>query len=239
MRSVGWVLVFFFLFAFVTLGFFAIVLSETSISEEKYNEVVESEQYYKDEYEKIITKNKELENKANEATLKYNEIINSKEYKRALYAEELDAIIFNSEQRIKKYEEKLGVFEGTTIYIRGTNASIEIPKLPVQVSYFSSGEKITTLQINNISCNGEMNFDGTIDLSFYFSGEVVYSSNKEGEAEPCRFDCVLYDSNNNTLERERAILGWHVEGDSFFDEECYIYDIKYDDEYFLKLFDDN
>ena len=238
-----WAIVFFFSFVLCALLFIRFIVVVTSDKAKENSELYESEQYYKTEYERILNENSELKEKVKEEKAKYNEVVNSSSYKRALYAEELEKIIFESEKKINKQKEDLKILEdlqlSTVKKIRLSNDEyimVNIPKLPLQVSYLSSGNIVTTVQINKIKCNGEENYDGTIDFSLYFSGYVVYSSNEKGEPEHCRCDYVLYDSDNNPLDRDPVLLDWHIEGDSFVDLECNIYDVKYDDEYTIKLY---
>lgn len=146
-----------------------------------------------------------------------------------LQAEYIEYKYFNSETVTKENNEE------DSEEVKDDEISIIIPEFPIEVSYNSWGETKVTTRIDKVTYTYKPMYDGTCQLTLYYSGEKLYDTEGDEGLNPCHFDIILYDEDGNPVVRETGSGGWLKTGETFKDIDDLILDVPLGHNYTLAI----
>ncbi len=104
--------------------------------------------------------------------------------------------------------------------------SLSIPSCPITVDEYNySGSRVTTTNVTGIRCEFEENYDGTVELSMYFSGEKTYDSRGAGQSSSCKIGWKIYDADNYVVEDGTVYTTAVSMGEKYRDNEETVYSL--------------
>lgn len=120
---------------------------------------------------------------------------------------------------------KNGKFASCTVTVKEdvvAKTKLEIPELQKEYSYYSSnGNKRSSVSINDITYELVENYNGSVNLKLYFSGEKTYDYN-EG-TNHCFVIWKLYDEEGYVVDNGKVSVSGLKIGDKFIEKVSVLY----------------
>lgn len=86
------------------------------------------------------------------------------------------------------------------------DCSLELPELPRElIDYTYSGFADSKFRVNDITYEFAENYDGTVNLILYFSGEKTYDNDGDNYSASCYMDYKLYDAEGYVVSSGYAL----------------------------------
>ncbi len=105
--------------------------------------------------------------------------------------------------------------------------SLDMPSLPRDLTYSSSSGKVySKVNVTQMTYEFKENYDGTMCLTLYFSGQKTYDYKGDGNSSACRIGWKLYDEEGYVIKTGTCYTSALETGEKFKNEEDSIYNLE-------------